>query len=164
MRTPQDVLAGLLGCLRTEYATDLETGAVRVVGQPGQVTTADWCGENCGTTLYVRLDAMFPCTAAFPTPDTTSTSCTTTLATRWHVGVHQCITGMDNRGNPPSPAAQTEDTVAIIGHAMRIRKALQCCLRDTDLVTVKASLLGTWTPMGPFGPCAGGHWPFTNRL
>jgi hypothetical protein len=159
MRTP-DALALLLECVHNEYADDQGDVEERVVAQPGQTRTEDWCQQGCGT-LYVRLDSMVP-SSPFPNPDRTVTSVSAPLAATWHIGVLRCIPGMDAQGNPPDALDQTTAAAQLAGDADKLLHAIRCCL--TDHFKRGAQVIGAWTPTGPSGDCAGGYWVLTTRL
>lgn len=134
--------------------------SVRVVAAPGRTATSDWCWAGCST-VYVRLDTAFPSTA-FPTPAAAAETCAARLAARFHVGVYRCVAGLDSQGNPPSAADQTADAFAIMDDAERLRCAITAAVRP--VVGARNMILGSWTPDGVDGDCAGGYWPVTLRL
>lgn len=161
MITAAEALAALLGCVRAEYAEDITLG-MRVVAQPGETMIQDWCGGGCAM-AFVRVDTMGVSTQEYPSPDAAPTGRFGPLAVRFHVGIARCVAVIDDHGNAPDPDTQTEEAVLFLQDASRLRRAIICCLRDTPTIGSKTTLLGSWTPMGPDGDCAGGLWPLTVR-
>ena len=164
MLTATEALTELLGCVRTEYAEEWAdgNGGMRIVAQPGETMTADWCAGDCSM-AYVRVDTMGVSSQQFPEIDGTPTGRTGPLAVRFHVGVARCVAVVDSQGYAPDPDTQTEEAILFLDDARRLRRAIQCCLRDVPGLGAKTVVMGAWTPMGPFGTCAGGHWPLTVR-
>lgn len=132
---------------------------MRVLAVPGQIIPDDWCWSGCAA-AYVRLDTSYTA-VKFPTPDIIPDP-SSGLVARYHVGLHRCVSGMDDSGNAPPPDEQTADALAIMRDAWRIRCALKAWAKTYH--GKGGFLLGTWTPAGPLGNCAGGFWPVTIRL
>lgn len=155
--TPADAALDLLEVVGAAYPKDADTLGVTLV--PGQITTDDWCWAGCGT-AYIRLDTMYASTR-FPQADA-EPRCDALMAARFHVGVHRCVAGMTEAGEPPTVEQQTEDALALMDDAHRLRCAIHTL--PTPRYARGRVLLGGWTPVGPLGDCAGGFWPVTLRL
>ncbi len=159
MTEPATTFATLLGHLRTAYADERE---VRVSGVVGQTTTADWCAGACGQ-VFLRLDNLYRSSTQFPNPDNTPDSCGGSMTAVWHLGIWRCVHGLTTDGQPPAPEDQTTDTVQLLEDTCTLRRAVEA-YADGLRASKGAYLLGRWTPMGPFGNCAGGYWTLTTRL
>lgn len=127
---------------------------------PGRFLPMDFCdcfGSGCGM-AFVRLDSVVP-SVAFPNASPTP-SCSDPLAVRIEVGVHRCLPGMNEAGEPPDVAAQDEAVAIQMADMMAIRRAIKCCWQSSS----KDYLLGPYTPSGPDGNCGGGSWIVTARV
>lgn len=83
---------------------------------------------------------------------------------RWtaEVGILRCISGLDESGNPPKPAAIEKDARQQAKDADSIFDALMCC--PTRPESLQEVTLTRWSPLGPQGKCAGGAWLMTGDL
>lgn len=161
------ILLPLLDDLRVSLAealTDTIAGAPCVVTlQDGGAGTADWCscggrGGGCGMG-WVRLDNLYPSSAAFPSVDSKPGSCTSVLAAVIEVGAYRCAPMSNTQGQPPSAAEQTQGVLEVVSDAL----ALACTFRMTEAVTSRPNVLGRWTPRSG-GDCHGGSMTATVQL
>lgn len=146
------VLAALSICVEEALAQD-GSGPVCwngiVHGEPAW--TCDSCnGSTCGM-AYVSVETIYPY-AIFGIEGADPGSCATMFAMRVQVGVVRCVPVADEDGNMPLPAEVTESALDLHADAFALRNAIVCCL-ESDMIR-----LGTWTPVGPQGGCAGGFW------
>jgi hypothetical protein len=155
--TPAEAALSLLDALGEAYTAQ---DGVSVTLVPGQITTDDWCWGGCGS-AYVRLDSAYRSTR-FPAPDSGAVTGPAPLAARFHVGIHRCVAGVTEGGEPPSTLAQTEDALALLDDLCRLDAAISRWAKVNG--GRNGWVLGAWSPVGPLGDCAGGFWPVTIRL
>lgn len=126
---------------------------------PGANVAYDDC---CDGQLWVRLVNVFPSGRPFPAADSTQPCGILVLAAQLAVGVVRCAHTIDDNGNPPTPDELTGDALGMTLDASILLSAIQCCKLPTpadQLIRV-----GTWTPLGVEGGCAGGEWSLTAGL
>lgn len=130
---------------------------------PGQNVPADWCSckgtASCGM-AWVRLDGLYPAGERFPAQDgTTKASCSAVLAAVLEVGVYRCQPTSGPRGEPPSPADQTQAALVQADDALALHRAINCC----EAITKRPHVLGRYSPRDG-GGCGGGLWTVTVQL
>jgi hypothetical protein len=156
------VALALLSCLCDEVDKSLGGAVCQCTLLPGLESPMDYCdctGSACGM-AWVRVDQVFPSTR-FPVADVAA-GCDAPLAVRCVLGVHRCVPGMDSQGLPPDAAQQTKAVQVQMSDMAAMRRAMDCCSRQ--VFRGQAMLLGSYTPSGPVGNCAGGSWPVTVQV
>lgn len=156
--------AGLLDAFlaQIEIAYDDEPN-IRCVAQPGENLITDWCAGSCAM-AYVRVASLGVSTTGFPETDVAGGR-GGPLAATFHLGVARCVAMMDEQGNPPAPEQQTAEARQFLTDAQTLRRVVACTiLEQRPHLYTKTVGLGTWTPQGPEGGCAGGYWPVSTRV
>lgn len=85
-----------------------------------------------------------------------------TLAVTLGVGIKRCVKGMDDQGIPPTSTEMTADGHAMTADMSALLQSLMCCAKTATKASF--SRIGSWTPRGPLGQCAGGEWQITLGL
>lgn len=128
-----------------------------VVG--GESPAWDYCGECDGSTCgmgYIVVQSVFP-TSVFPEEETYA-KCATQMAAVLTVGALRCAPTMSEDGSLPGEEEMLEAFLATNADMGAMLEAIQCCDAFDDYA------LGSWTPLGPTGGCAGGEWTLTVAL
>lgn len=139
-------IEGLMDCITAQVDQ-----VCSVVFAPGAQVAWDYCaecGDSCGM-AFISLTQSY-LYSAFPFPDQEA-KCHLPMAHQLEVGILRCIPMPDATGDLPSPAALNDAAYQML----RDQDALRCAIRDCQSGLVR---LGTWTPLGPDGGCAGGAW------
>lgn len=78
--------------------------------------------------------------------------CVTGIKVTYGVAIVRCVQSLDDRGRPPTEEQITDDGFTMIDDMC----ALHAGIETTDLG--HRTVIGSWTPSGPMGGCAGGEW------
>lgn len=144
-------------CVALEASGAGKTCFCGVVG--GESPAWDYCGECSGDTCgmgYITVQSVFP-SSAFPEEEAYA-KCSTPFAAAITVGALRCAPVMSENGDLPSEEEMAEAFLATNADMGAILEAIQCCDAFDDYA------LGSWTPLGPTGGCAGGEWTLTVAL
>lgn len=120
---------------------------------PGNTVVWDDCCAGGGQ-LWVRLISLVPFPNGSQPCDVSS------LQVRAGIGVVRCMHGLDDDGNPPTPAAMTGDTLGTTADADLLLQAVQEWSPPPS-VARKTLVLETGVPLGPEGLCGGFEWTFS---
>lgn len=147
-------VAALLGWLLDAACTELAATPSGPVGErliaPGSgPPPADWCCRTAAGLgmAWVRVVRRYRSTT-FPVPEASPVCRAADLAVECEVGVYRCVSTLDDRGEPPSPAEVTADALAADADA--------CALADAVSRLTWTHVRGAWVPLGPSGGCGGG--------
>ena len=156
MITIDTVMQGVLDAV---YAR-LSNKPTRASLQPGSEVAWDDC--DCGGSLWVQLTGYAPKTAAnlsrSAQPFCDVVGWQATLA----VGRVQCVAVMTDSGKAPPAAQVSSDALKVVTDMREMLTAILCDV--PELSGVKRVKLGSWSPLGPLGGCAGGQWTLTVEL
>lgn len=123
----------------------------RSVIAPGGEVAWDECCEGM---LYVAHRSIVPGYKQ----GRAESSCPVLLRVTYAIGVLRCVKTLTERGTAPTALQITADGNQTSRDAIQLYNALQCF--DPQDPGMRAKL-GTWTPLGPEGQCAGGEWELT---
>lgn len=124
----------------------------RTIVAPGASVAWDDC---CAGQLWARVITAVPGYSG----RANAVACPTHFDLTLGVGIVRCVAVVDDRGRAPSAAQITADGNAGLRDMREIADVLQD-YRHRDALTAR---LGTWTPAGPDGGCAGGEWTYQMR-
>lgn len=119
---------------------------------PGSEVAWDECCEGM---LYVRLGESTP-----RYQRGNQARCPITLDLILRVGVLRCVTNLGDGGRLPSSREITRDGLVTARDMGELYNALQCF----EAPGAMSTSLGTWSPLGPQGDCAGGEWQLNVRM
>jgi hypothetical protein len=105
---------------------------------------------------YITVQSVFP-SLTFPEQETYA-KCAAPFAAAITVGALRCSPTMSEDGDLPSEEEMLESFLATNADMGAILEAIQCCSAFDEYA------LGSWTPLGPTGGCAGGEWTLTVAL
>lgn len=149
------LLASLTVELRKDGTLD-KLCAVTLFG--GDSIPMDYGLEECGGMMWARLSGANP-TLAFPAADTTSASCTATLAFGVELGVIRPAPIVEERAGRitlPSEDDQRRAALAQYVDMLAMHRAYQSARSDIDQMVI-----GAYQPYGPQGGVMGGTWGAT---
>jgi hypothetical protein len=126
-------------------------------------------GRGCNGQLALAIREVYG-SAAFPQPASgvSWTKCAPDYSVaRVVVSVTRCVPTMDERGNPPSCAAELAAALTLENDRTAVRQALACCLGA--LWQVRPQVIGNWligpsVTVGESGGCAGVETEFLIAL
>jgi hypothetical protein len=152
----------LLACYETELAK-LEDPPASIGLRPGSVvgfllSMAD--DECCSGLAWIRPDAFYPSSTAFPNPDTVAQKQgTRAWAVTLELGYVRCAPTPD-AGSIPSNDEWDEVTQAVMDAGAAMRRAI-CCFIEAQPMRAQRVLPGQWQPVPVDGGCVGGLMPIT---
>lgn len=124
----------------------------RTIVAPGASVAWDDC---CAGQLWVRVISVAPLYSG----TTNSVKCPTGYDLTLGVGIIRCVETVDDRGRAPSASRISADG----NRGLRDMRELADVLQDYQHRDALSTRLGSWTPAGPDGGCAGGEWTMTLR-
>lgn len=141
------VMSAARDLLTTSWdALDRKPG--RSIVQPGATVAWDDC---CDGQLWVRVISATPVYQG-------NSNCAVGMDVTYAVGIVRCVTALDDRGRAPKDTKVTKDGMRTIEDMCTLHTALD------GLTLGHRMQIGTWTPLGPNGGCAGGEWAVNIRL
>lgn len=154
----------MLACLDQEVLKVI-TPPAYVQLRPGSITDhllSEHQDECCEGLAWVRPDAFYPASGAFPAQDSAPLpKGTLTWAVTLELGVVRCAPTPDEHRIPT--AAEWDDTTqAVMDDAAAMRRAI-CCFIDAAPGRTRLVLPGLWQPLSIQGGCVGGILPVTVR-
>ena len=147
----QGVPVGLVE-LAAAVEEHLSTKPGRTIVAPGSTVAWDDC---CAGQLWARVITVVPLYKG----TMNGVQCPTGYDFTLGVGVIRCVATVDDRGRAPSAQQITRDGTA----GQRDMREIADVLQSYRPVDALAGRLGTWTPLGPDGGCAGGEWTYQMR-
>jgi hypothetical protein len=145
----------LLGPILDQYlacgVAHLTTPVGRSFVQVGANVAHDDC---CGGQLWVRVISIAPVYAGNTPANCGPIYYNAQLA----MGTIRCAATVDDNGRAPEASTITAEAHDMTQDMHDTMQAIQCCERKPMPV------IGSWTPTGPLGGCAGGEWTFTIKL
>lgn len=122
-------------------------------------TSAAW-DDCCAGRLWVRVVGV----DADERPAGRTRAAAMCKVTEWRVrlevAVIRCVATINDQGVPPSARQMGEDEAMLL----RDMGEMQAALQDAELPRDSWLTLGSWSPLGPDGGCAGGQWIVTVTL
>lgn len=153
----------LLACYEAELAK-MEDPPGSVGLRPGTVvgflmSMAD--DECCSGLAWVRPDAFYPSSAAFPNQDTVAQKQgTRAWAVTLELGYVRCAPTPD-ASSIPSNDEWREVTQGVMDAAAAMRRAICCFIDAQPTLRAQRVLPGQWQPVPVDGGCVGGFLPVT---
>lgn len=146
----------LLGCAISTVSPPPGRSFIQV---GGEVAWDDCCDGQ----VWVRVRSINPSTVGAQRGGVVGDPCGFPF---WEVevsvGIVRCVAVVDDDGVAPRPLVITEDAGQMLDDMAALQTAIQCCA--PAIPTVQRLSIGTWTPLGPLGGCAGGEWNATLLL
>lgn len=137
----------LLDCFCAELANTLGGAPCKCCLVFGDSVPWDSCEEG---QAWVRVVRVFPSTI-LPDQDTSVSTCVTTWAAEFELGIIRCACNPDDDGVLPGCDCELDRTQKALSDAAAIRRVLDCCFVDLDIYHVP----GEYLPVGPAGGCVG---------
>lgn len=123
-----------------------------VIVSPG----ANVAWDNCCGQLWARIVNYTPPTGARQVRKADGSLCSPRRQATIEIGVLRCVAVVNDQGNPPTEAELNADGEQVLLDAEALWQMLSCEVKVREVIR--------WTPLGPQGGCAGGHWQFTVDL
>lgn len=162
MTTPEtvagEVLVDLAACLCATLETEGLPEPCFCGVMPGAQVALDYSGcfsDDCGGNgmAWVRLAGFYQANGPGALA-TQAGQCGVGLGVDIEVGVIRCISAGENDGSPPSAADMLAASLLQYADMAAMRKAFLCC----TTLSLKDTVIGQYTPIGPQGGIVGGTW------
>lgn len=147
---------GLLAALQAELdRRGTGTDVTAAVLAPGAEYALDLAPED-GSTIWVRLQGLYPSTNNFPLQDVAPSLNGTLLAQVYELGVVRGFIPPDN-ADPPDAQQLSDGARLQLADAAAIYTAICSYFKALSI----PYLMGTYSPYGPMGAVVGGSWQVT---